>query len=179
MTLTGGEPSFQPIFSENLLSLAKREKINCAMESNMFAPWEVLLPLIEKLDYLMCDLKIWDNTEHKRWTEVGNEQVIKNIGKASKLNIPMIVRVPIVAGINDNEANIEKTAHFLSSLSKQIILELLPYHPLGLSKKLVSKKFTPKQFETPSKVVLKDLAGIGEKYQLDVRIAGISRKTDA
>ncbi|MGI6215553.1 MAG: glycyl-radical enzyme activating protein [Christensenellales bacterium] len=176
MTITGGEPSVQAVFSERLLHLAKKENINCAMESNLLAPWEILLPLIEKLDYLMCDLKVWDNEIHKKWTGVNNDQIISNIKLASQMHIPMVVRVPIVVDVNDSETNMQMTAKFIASLNNEIILELLPYHSLGLSKKIVSDIFVPHKFETPSKEKMLDLANIAIKYELNVRIAGVNQK---
>ena len=172
MTVTGGEPTLQPAFTQALLTLAQAERIHCAMESNLLAPWPQLANLLSHLNLLMCDVKAFDSDLHRRWTGVGNEQILNNLRNAASGRLPVIVRVPVVAGVNDSEENIRHTAAFVAALPGVQWLELLPYHALGLSKHLASgcaqQRFTP-----PTRQALERLAKAAGEYHIQVRIAGV------
>lgn len=173
MTISGGEPTLQPNFTEQLLLLAHDEGIHCAMESNLYTSVQTLRRLLPNLDYLMCDLKIWDSNMHLKWTEVNNTVILENMRYVSQCNIPMLVRIPVVCGINDDDKNIQNTAEFLSRLPTLQCLELLPYHRLGLSKHLASG-VEQQPFETPSKEKLSHLVDIAKAYHIHVRTAGVN-----
>lgn len=172
LTVTGGEPTLQPEFTGALLTLARKEHVHCAMESALLTSQTVLDSLLPKLDLLMCDLKIWNSEKHRQWTGAGNEVILQNIRRAGESGVPMIVRIPMIKGINDDEENIRNTAQFLSALPHLVCLELLPYHPLGLSKHLASG-VTQQRFEKPSREKLNELAQIAETCGIPVRIAGV------
>ncbi len=59
MTLTGGEPTAQPIFAEALLRLAKRAGLSTAMETCGHTRWKVFERLLPHLDVVLFDLKHW------------------------------------------------------------------------------------------------------------------------
>jgi pyruvate formate lyase activating enzyme len=105
--------------------------------------------ILSTLDVLMTDIKVFDNGTHTKYTGIPNTEILENIKKADEMGIPMIVRTPIVVGVNDNEDNIVATAHFLRCLKNVVRYELLPYHPLGASKaRALGIEY--KTFETPS-----------------------------
>ena len=80
----------------------------------------------------MADLKIWNSDLHKKYTGAGNEKIIENFENLNKLNIPIIARTPVIPEINQG---IDKISAFLKTLSNVRKYELLPYHPLGNSKR--------------------------------------------
>ncbi|HOO13176.1 MAG TPA: glycyl-radical enzyme activating protein, partial [Bacillota bacterium] len=55
-------------------------------------------------------------------------QNIKNMGKLGK---DMVIRIPLIKGINDDKENITKTAKFVYQNVPGGKIELLPYHSLG------------------------------------------------
>lgn len=171
LTLTGGEPTLQAVFVQTLFGMARQEGVHCAMESNLLTKPETLEAVLPMLDLLMCDLKIWDSDLHQKWTGVPNEQIKANMLLAGCYGLPMLVRIPLVAGINDDEANIRQTASFVSGLPRLECLELLPYHPLGLSKRLTSG-VEQQTFEKPSPSAMEHLAHVAGSYHIQVRIAG-------
>ena len=171
VTLSGGEPGMQAAFAQKLLAACRAEGIHTAMETNMSLPQEVLRPLWEQTDLLLADLKLWNSSAHKRWTGIGNERIKDNILSSSAAGVPLILHTPVVAGVNDNEEEIGAIARFASTLDHLWFYELLPYHPLGLSKGK-SQYFTPKAFEKPSAERLEALAAAAAKSGIEVRIAG-------
>ena len=134
MTLSGGEPLIQPEFSLELLEEARKRKIHTCMESSGLSSWEKFEPILEKLDYLIMDLKCFSEEKHREQTGVGNKRILENLKKARECfpELPILVRTPVIPGFNDKEEEIQKILHFLEPLDCDY--ELLKYHRLGLPK---------------------------------------------
>jgi pyruvate formate lyase activating enzyme len=133
MTASGGEPLYQPTFLKALLKRCHEKGIHTALDTCGYGKPEVLQEVLEYTDLVLFDLKHMDPTVHKRVTSVTNELILQNAVLLAKGNIPTIFRIPLIRGINDSEDNIRATAEFAAGLKvKQ--LDLLPYHPMGVSK---------------------------------------------
>ncbi len=153
VTFSGGEPFAQGKFLNACIDKCRENKINCAVETSLIYFDE---NVFGKLDFVMADLKIWNSDLHKKYTGTGNERIIKNFENLNKLNIPIIARTPVIPEINQE---IDKISSFLKTLSNVRKYELLPYHPLGNSKrKALGQKADG--FSVPSKEYMKEL----EKY---------------
>lgn len=136
VTVSGGEPSLHRDF---VIELAKRchlEGISIAIETNMYAPWAVLQPLLNEMDLIMCDIKHMDSLEHKRLTGIDNQIILNNVGRASLLGKPIIVRTPLVPGATDEIENLRSIAKYITKLANIRRYELLNYNPLGSSKRV-------------------------------------------
>ncbi len=134
VTLSGGEVLLQAPFAKDVLHALKESGISTAIESNLAVDFSVLEPLLPDLDLVMCDLKIWDEESHKKWTGVSNKKVIENIEKLGETGIPLIVRTPLIPGATATEENISAIAQFVSQLPNMKTYELLNFNPLGGSK---------------------------------------------
>lgn len=136
VTLSGGEVLCQMQFAEELTDACHREEIQVGIETNLCYPWEHIRGLIEKLDLVMCDIKIMDCEEHKKWVGADNDMILDNIRHLDECNIPYLVRTPLIPGATDSDQNIEDIAKFLSELKSGSMryYELLNFNPLGNSK---------------------------------------------
>ena len=150
ITVSGGEPMAQKEFTDELIRLCRRQKINCAMETSLLYFDKTVF---EKLDFVMADLKIWDSEIHKKYTGVKNEVIKKNFIKLNKLNIPIIARTPVIPNI---EQGIDKISEFMKGLDNVVRYELLPYHKLGISKQMAIKKEIT-EFDMPSKEYMEEV----------------------
>ncbi|MBQ2615053.1 MAG: radical SAM protein [Clostridia bacterium] len=150
VTFSGGEPFSQPEFLSELIDKSKAEGVHCAVETSLITYHEEIL---KKLDLVMADLKIWDDDLHKKHTGVSNKIIKEHFIKLNTLGIPIIARTPVIPEI---EQGIEEISAFLHSLENVIQYELLPYHPLGESKRVALGQ--PKtEFTVPSKDYMKEL----------------------
>ena len=102
---------------------------------------------------VMADFKIWDDGLHRKHTGVSNEKIKENFKKLNSLNIPIIARTPIIPGI---EQGVDKISEFMRGLDNVVKYELLPYHPLGVSKQ-IALGTERKQFNVPEKEYMKAL----------------------
>jgi pyruvate formate lyase activating enzyme len=175
MTLTGGEPLFQPDFSRNLLSLCRQAGIHTAIETCGYANWETLKDVLQFADLVLYDLKQMISEKHRQYTGVSNNLILDNVRKIyHELKIPVWARVPIIPGYNDSIENIRDTAGFVAAeLGTSVPVHLLAYHQLGETKYERLGKEGKKLFVTPpANEHMLELQKIAASYGLDTRIGG-------
>lgn len=172
MTVSGGEPTMQPSFVEALLSVAQERGINTALETCGETQWPILERLLKFTDLVLYDIKAMDERVHKRLVGTSNAQILSNAAKAAEYR-PLIVRVPVVPGMNDSEENIRAVAAFARRLKGVKEIHLLSYHRLGESKyPRLSIDYKIQGLAPPSQVLMHELEGIVSSYGLIVRIGG-------
>lgn len=169
ITVSGGEPLCQTEFTEKLLDACKKEGIHTGMESNLCVPESVFGRVLPKVELLMADCKCWSPELHKKWTGHSNEFIKRNFMLAAEVGVPIIMRTPVVGGVNDEEGEIERIAEFAASLPTLKYYELLAYHPLGVGKAKALGR-NQERFETPSKEKMNRLARIAADKKIDVLI---------
>lgn len=131
VTLSGGEPLFQPEFSAALLARCRREGISTAMETCGFAEREVFLSVARECDLVLFDIKETDPPLHERYTGVPPTRILENLALLDAQGIPFIIRAPIIPTLN------ARPEHFLAlrALGKRFSacrgVELMPYHRTG------------------------------------------------
>lgn len=150
VTFSGGEPLAQADFLKEIILKCRENGIGCAIETSLIYYNE---GIFNNLDFIMADLKIWDDRIHRQYTGASNEQIKKNIVKVSMLGIPVIIRTPVIPGI---EQGIEEISAFVKKLDNVVRYELLPYHPLGEQKRAALGR-TINKFEIPSKGYMEEL----------------------
>lgn len=173
ITIGGGEATMQHEFVGELLKKGKEHFIHTAMETCGYIEWKHLKKLLDYLDLVYFDIKEMNTTSHKKITGVGNELILENIKKASAL-CSTIIRIPVVPGLNDSEANIAATAKFGAKLGKNLIrIELLPYHKFGTQKYgQLGRDYELEGLESPEDHHVNHLKEIIESYGLNVKIGG-------
>jgi pyruvate formate lyase activating enzyme len=134
VTFTGGEPLAQPRFLLGLLSACRDRGIPTAVDTSGYTPWHVLDEVRPLVDLFLYDLKLMDESRHRQWTGVSNEMILSNLRKLSELGHNIIIRIPLIPGINDDEQNLQQTGEFLAALPHIPPVELLPYHNIAEGK---------------------------------------------
>jgi pyruvate formate lyase activating enzyme len=134
VTFSGGEPMMQPEFLQALLEESKKRGIHTVVDTCGFAKPDVLDRISEKVDLFLYDLKVLDEGKHRRFTGGSNKLVLENLKKLDQQEKEVIVRIPVIPGVNDGKKDIEEILKFLRSLKNIHRLSLLPYHDLGKEK---------------------------------------------
>jgi pyruvate formate lyase activating enzyme len=136
VTLTGGEPLFQPCFSRNLLTICQQAGIHTAIETCGYADWRIFKDILQHVNLVLFDLKHMSSDKHREYTGVPNELILDNARRIyHELKIPVWARIPVIPGYNDSIQNIDTTADFIASeLGTSVPVYLLAYHRLGESK---------------------------------------------
>jgi pyruvate formate lyase activating enzyme len=134
VTFTGGEPMVQREFLWESLLACKEQGIHTIVDTSGYASWEGFEQIMSCVDIFLYDLKLIDETRHKQYTSVSNLMILDNLKKLSRARASIIVRIPLIPGVNDDEENIIQSASFLSDLPHLLGVELMPYHEIGLAK---------------------------------------------
>lgn len=124
----------QPEFSASILLECQEKEIHTAIETALNGQWADIVRLLEHTDLVMADIKMIDAEKHRRATGISNNQILKNALKLSQMNVPVIVRVPVIPGVNDDGAEIEAIAKYVAPFKNLAYLEFLPFHRLGEGK---------------------------------------------
>ena len=133
ITVSGGEPLFQPKFLKALLEEARERSLHTAVDTCGFAKWKVIEEILDYTDIILFDLKHLDSVEHKKATGVGNELILENFQRIIEKKKRIWVRIPVIPGFNDSEQHIEKMADFLSKMPIEKV-SLLAFHEWGKTK---------------------------------------------
>lgn len=135
LTLSGGEPMHQPDFAIALLQEARRRRIHTAMETCGHCKGADLETACGSLNTLLYDIKVMNPQKHKQFTGVTNELILANLKRVCTAhpNLPVLVRTPIIPGINDSQEEIRLILEFIQNIPN-VRYEMLPYHRMGKPK---------------------------------------------
>lgn len=133
VTLTGGEALLHPAFVLALCEALHREGIHVALETAACVSEDVFLRVLSAVDFAYIDLKHYDDARHRAGTGVGNELILRNIAASLAQKTPVVLRIPVIPGFNDSEADFAGFADLLNTLGAKEV-QLLPFHQLGESK---------------------------------------------
>jgi pyruvate formate lyase activating enzyme len=134
VTWSGGEPFFFPARLGALVAACADLGIHQTAETSGFFRWSDCEDVVNELDFLFIDIKHMDGDTHRRLTGVGNESILANLERIGSTGIETVVRIPLVKGANDDEANLAATARFVRRIMRWKRIEILPYHDFGREK---------------------------------------------
>lgn len=137
MTLSGGEPMYQPEFALGLLTAAHSEGIHTCMETCGFARPEYFRQAARGCDLFLWDIKDTDASRHKTYTGVDPSLIHENLSMVDTLGTSTILRCIMlnnVNTVNTDRSHAEGIAKIFSKLKHCQGVELIKYHPMGGSK---------------------------------------------
>lgn len=130
VTFTGGEVCVQ---SDELLKLLKKLKdnvIHTAIETN--GSYDSLKVIAEYVDYLIVDMKHYDDSEHMKWVGASNRSVKENLEYFFSLGRQIHIRIPVVNGVNNDPQGFAD--YFRNFDTSNAVFEFLAYHEFGKDK---------------------------------------------
>ncbi|PKN25045.1 MAG: glycyl-radical enzyme activating protein, partial [Deltaproteobacteria bacterium HGW-Deltaproteobacteria-21] len=73
--------------------------------------------------------------KHKQYTGVSNQPILENLMRirAGFPELPILVRTPVIPGVNDQEEDVRRILQFIQALPN-VYYELLPFHRMGKPK---------------------------------------------
>ena len=150
VTVSGGEPLYQPEFVCELLRQCREKGIHTAIETSGYASENVLKKVIKYCDLVLFDIKETDEEAHKRLTGVPLKPILKNLNIINEMEIPFVIRLPIIPGINDREEHFGKVKSIAESLQFCKGVEVMPYHILGAYKyQLLQRDYSCSEIKEP------------------------------
>ena len=168
VTCSGGEPMLQIEALEELLKALKRRQIHTAVDTAGNVPWNFFERILDVSDLFLFDIKHLDETAHRAYTGVSNQRILENFERLVQKK-EIIVRVPVIKTVNED--SLEEIAAFLQGKEKVRMVELLPYHELGMSK-YESLGRGRERFEAPQKEKLRATLDCFRERGIPAKAAG-------
>lgn len=135
LTVSGGEPSYQPDFTLELLTLAKKEGISLAIETCGIGSRDFYEKCLKLGVTFLYDIKCIDPLRHKALTGSDNAHIMENLSLLMDNEADIIIRLPLIPGCNDSDEDISALASFLKeNEGRYRYAEIMPYHALGTGK---------------------------------------------
>lgn len=133
VTLSGGEPLLQPEFAAELLRECKDRGIGTCVETAGCVPQEAFYRVLDTTDLFLYDYKLDSQDQMNRYTGGSLKRVMENLELLVKHKKRVVLRCPIIPGINDTQEHIEAIAALADRFSLDNI-EIMPYHGYGEDK---------------------------------------------
>ena len=120
VTLSGGEPTFQPDFAEALLRGLKAQGISTALDTCGLCPAHTLDRLLPYTDLVLFDLKLLDPAAHRAFTGASNGQILENLDRLrdqihrQERPIGLWIRTPLIPGATDTDENLSAIGRYLA-----------------------------------------------------------------
>ncbi|MFH1614059.1 MAG: radical SAM protein [Planctomycetota bacterium] len=142
VTFSGGEPLSQAKFIVEVIDMLK--EVHVLLDTSGYGNEADFRLLAERSDLVFFDLKLIDNNMHKKYTGCDNATILSNLQLLSALNVPFVVRVPLVPAVTDTDKNLSDIAKLIKDLPGLLQVDLLPYNKAAGGKyKAVGMEFNP------------------------------------
>lgn len=135
VTFSGGEPLAQPEFLLAALEACRREGLHATVDTCGFAPRETALAVAARADLLLWDVKTLDPQRHLALTGVPLAPILSNLAAVSGTGVPIWLRIPVIPGVNDDEASVAGAATLAARTPSVRRVSLLPYHRTAIGKR--------------------------------------------
>ena len=171
VTFSGGEPLMQPGFLSALLHACREQEIQSVVDTSGFANWNVFEQIRRDVDLFLYDLKHMNSVRHCEVAGVPNEPILSNLRALSERGHRVLVRIPLIPGINDDEQNLRQSGEFLASLPKLEGVELMGYHNIAQAKyEALGREYQLADTKPPTNPDMLHAAELLRSYSLRVSV---------
>ena len=173
ITLSGGEVLAHADYALELAREIRNHGFSLAIETSGFGPREGLLELARLCEVVLYDMKHMDPEKHRQYIGVLPDVIRGNLEALCEdeaLRKKVVIRVPMIHGVNDGENNIMALRDYMLSLGLDTV-NLLPYHNMGIGKAREAG-IVQEEFETPPDEVLEAARKILSDAGLHVTVMG-------
>lgn len=132
VTFSGGEPLIHADYLIDIINRCKQDRIHTTIDTAGYVKTKTISGIARMADLFLFDLKSMNEEVHKKWTGRSNKLILHNLSVLSAIGARIIIRMPLIAEINDTAEDIESAARFISALPVlPEIIQLLPYHNIA------------------------------------------------
>ncbi len=126
VTFSGGEPLLQAGFVAEVID--RLDHLHVLLDTCGHASEQDFRLVVSRSDLVFYDLKLMNPVEHRRWTGADNTKILRNLDVLSGMDVPFVVRVPLVPGVTDTDENVAAVAERIRGLPGLRRVDLLPYN---------------------------------------------------
>ena len=167
ITLSGGEALAQAEFCREILRLSKAAGMHTAIETSGYAPLKVIESVEPYIDLWLYDIKLLDPANCMKYTGRPLAPVLENLRHLNAAKRRIVMRCPMIPGINDGEAELKARGELADELDSVQAVDVLPYVPYGIDK---ARRLGLKVYEAP-------MPPKGYGMEMVAKLAALTRKS--
>jgi pyruvate formate lyase activating enzyme len=171
VTVSGGELLSQPEFTAALLKRCREAGIHTCIDTSGYGDKSALEKILPYTSLVYYDLKHMDADAHRKLTGHSNETILHNLETIIAAGTPVVIRVPVIPGLNDSEEELTAMARTVAGMMKQAKVHLLPYHAYGKGKyKMLDRDYQPGELARPTEEKLRGAKEIFESFGINCEV---------
>ncbi|MFH1616645.1 MAG: radical SAM protein [Planctomycetota bacterium] len=142
VTFSGGEPLMQSDFVSEVID--HLDNLHVILDTCGYASQDKFRQVAGRCNMIYFDLKIMDAEKHAQYARADNRVILNNLCVLATLDIPFVVRVPLVPDITDTSENFAEIASKIHDMPNLVGVHLLSYNRIAGGKyKALDKEFSP------------------------------------
>ena len=134
LTISGGEPLFQPEFTLEILRLATEKGVRCCIETCGYASYESLKACLTYTELFLFDYKATGDEVHRQLTGVDQTLILKNLRQLNAEGTRIILRCPLIPNVNDSDEHLKAIGALAEELEHVEAVHVEPYNPMAIGK---------------------------------------------
>jgi pyruvate formate lyase activating enzyme len=132
VTFSGGEPLFQSEFVAEVID--QLNDLHVLLDTSGYASRANFERVASRADMLYFDIKSLDAETFRKYCGGNVELVLTNLLQMRTLEVPLVIRVPLIPRITDTIENMTAIAQTVHDLPSMVRVDLLPYHKIAGAK---------------------------------------------
>lgn len=171
VSVSGGECMMQPEFVAELFKRCKGAGFHTVLDTCGYFTEQALRMVWDYVDLVLFDIKLMDARRHMQYTGVDNALIKSNLQLMLDRGMAVVIRIPVIPGVNDSEEELGAIARFVASLDKSLHVDLLPYHRFGERKyEMLGMEYTFRKVQPCDDSAKEEYKKIVECYGLDCTV---------
>lgn len=162
VTFSGGEPLVQSQFLLEMLKLCRLHGVDTCVDTSGVGPHKWLDEICRHTGLFLYDVKTADARIFEEHIGHGYEVVWENLQRVVESGKRVIVRIPVIPGVNDSTGEADKIIEKLKAYPSLREVNLLPYHRTGSDKYM--RLGMENRMGDMKSLADKDIAGVRERF---------------
>lgn len=169
ITISGGEPLFQPAFTYSLLKSCQERGYHTALDTSGYAQWPVFEKILQHVNLVLFDIKHLGPRQHKDAVGKSNQLIIRNLHQIPS-KVKVWLRVPLIPGYNDSLENLQRLGRLAVEINAERV-SLLPFNRFGEGKyPRIGKKYNYGKAKDIEEETIQDVKSMIEYFGVTVTI---------
>ena len=131
VTISGGDPLFQPDFARALLRGCKEMGLHTCLDTSGHLGCNADDAMLADTDLVLLDIKAWEPDTYRGLTSQPLQPTLDFAARLAAMGKPIWLRYVLVPGVNDAPEAIAPLADYAASLGNVERVDVLPLHHMG------------------------------------------------
>ena len=132
VTFSGGEPLFQAEFVAQ--TIAQLHGLHVILDTSGYGSPQAFQLLAKRCNLIYFDIKSTNAAIFEQYCGGDIAVVLGNLDMLLNIDVPVVIRVPLIPGVTDQDENMAEIARCIVDLPNLLHVDLLPYNRLAGAK---------------------------------------------